>query len=70
MREIVVTKGEGFNVNKHIKITITSNKLSYFHDATFVIHAAVKSERKQQQYNQVLQVISEKYIQQEINCER
>lgn len=65
----MVTKGEGFNVNKHIKITITSNKLSYFHDATFVIHAAVKSERKQQ-YNQVLQVISEKYIQQEINCER
>lgn len=51
------------------KITITSNKLSYFHDATFVIHAAVKSERKQQ-YNQVLQVISEKYIQQEIDCER
>lgn len=52
------------------KITITSNKLSYFHDATFVIHAAVKSERKQQQYNQALQVISEKYIQQEIDCER
>ena len=38
--------GEGINVNKHIKITITGNKLSYLHDATFLILAAVKSERK------------------------